>query len=134
MAQSKVTQSQSTFAKVCSVEINIRAAAPDIWNLLTDAKDFSRWNSTVAGIEGQVSEGGRLKLRVPGQSRTFTPTVSGFAPNERMTWSVGFAAMFQSVRTFQLKPRNDDSTDFVMEGPIFAQYVNCLKRAAERAP
>jgi hypothetical protein len=51
-----------------------------------------------------------------------------------MTWSDGFARLFQSVRTFQLKPRNDGSTDFVMEGPIFAQYANGLKRAAERAP
>jgi hypothetical protein len=55
------------------------------------------------------------------------------------------------VRTFVLTPRNDGSTDFVMEerfsglilplvkgsmldfGPVFERYANDLKREAEQA-
>jgi hypothetical protein len=151
MNEPKVTGTRSTFAIRCGVEVNIRASGSDVWSLLTDAKGFPRWNSTVTAIEGQIREGERLRVSVPGSARTFTPTVSGVVPNERMTWTGGFAPMFKGVRTFALKPRNDGSTDFVMEerfsglmlplikgslpdfGPIFERYASDLKNEAEQA-
>ncbi len=81
----------------------------------------------------------------------FTPKVSDVIPNERMTWTGGFAPVFKGVRTFALKPRNDGSTDFTMKehfsglilplvngslpdfGPVFERYANDLRREAERA-
>lgn len=74
---------------VCRVEVNIQATAERIWSLLTEAKGFSRWNSTVTSIEGQIREGERLRLRVPGSDRIFTPVISGVIPDERMTWTGG---------------------------------------------
>ena len=151
MKEPKVTQTHSAFSMVCGVEVNIRAKAESIWSLLTDAKDFSRWNSTVTSIEGQIREGERLLLRVPGTDRTFTPKVSGVVPNRRMTWADGFSPLFNGVRTFELKPCNDGSTDFAMEerfaglllpffkgsmpdfGPVFERWANDLKHEAERA-
>jgi hypothetical protein len=149
MNEPTVTQTHQALSLTCSVEVNIRASAARIWSL-TDAQGFPRWNSTVSGIEGQIREGERLRLHVPGTQRTFTPTVSGVVPNERMTWTGGLAAIFKGVRTFVLRPRNDGSTDFAMEerfsglllplvkgsmpdfGPVFEQYANDLKREAER--
>ena len=146
----KITQTRGTFSLACRVEVNIQATPFRIWKLLTDAPGFPRWNSTVTGIEGEIREGGKLLVRVPGTDRTFTPTVSGFVANERMTWAGGFAPLFKGVRTFELKPRNDGSTDFSMQecfsglmlpmakgsmpdfGPIFTTYANDLKREAER--
>jgi hypothetical protein len=146
----KITQTRGTFSLVCRVEVNIQATPHRIWTLLTDAPGFPRWNSTVSGIEGEIREGGKLLVRVPGTDRTFTPAISGFVANERMTWTGGFAPMFKGVRTFELKPRNDGSTDFTMQerfsglmlpmakgsmpdfGPIFTTYANDLKREAER--
>jgi hypothetical protein len=134
----------------CAVQINIRANAEIVWSLLTDATGFPRWNSTVRGIEGQIREGERLRLHVPGTSRTFTPKVSGVVAARRMTWSDGVPAIFKGVRTFVLTPHDDGSTDFVMQErfsgfvfglfkrtmpdfrPIFEAYANDLKREAER--
>jgi len=133
----------------CAVEVNIRASAEIVWSLLTDAKGFSRWNPTVNHIEGQIREGERLKIHVPGTSRIFTPRVSGVVPGRRMIWSDGFTGIFKGVRTFMLNPQDDGSTDFSMEekfsglmfalvkgmlpdfGPIFEAYANNLKREAE---
>lgn len=147
----KVTQTRGTFSMSCSVIVNIRAGAENIWRLLTDAEDFPRRNSTVANIQGQIREGERLRLRVPGSDRAFTPKVSGIVPCERMVWSGGFAPLFKGVRTFQLRRLNDGSTDFEMEerffgvmlplvkgslpdfSPIFERYAGDLKREAERA-
>jgi hypothetical protein len=151
MNEPRVTQTHSAFAMACGVEVTIKASAQSIWSLLTDAEGFSRWNSTVTGIEGHIREGERIRLRTPGTSRTFTPRVSAVVPNERMTWTGGFAPMFQGVRTFELRPGNDGSTDFAMEErfsglmlplikrslpdfkPIFERYAGDLKREAERA-
>jgi hypothetical protein len=151
MTSARVTKSQGMLSVACGVEINIAANAARIWNLLTDAAGFPRWNSTISGIEGQIREGGRLRLHVPGTERTFTPTVSGVVPNETMTWTGGFAPLFKGVRTFVLKARTDGSTDFVMAerfsglmlplakgsmpdfGPVFAAFADDLKRESERA-
>ena len=63
----------------------------------------------------------------------------------------GFSPVFKGVRTFELRPRNDGSTDFAMRerfsglmlplikrslpdfGPVFERYANDLKHEAERA-
>ena len=152
MNEPTITKTRSTFSLSCRVDVNIGARAPVVWHLLTDAQRFPKWNSTVTGIEGQIREGERLRLHVPGTTRTFTPKVSDVVPNERMTWSDGVAPLFRGVRTFSLRPRDDGSTDFTMEeqfsgvvfalvkgslpdfGPIFERYASDLKREAERSP
>jgi hypothetical protein len=147
-----VTLIRHVFWLVCRVEVNIRAGAPTIWHILTDARDFPRWNSTIARIEGEIREGARLRLHVPGTERTFTPRVSGVTPNQRMTWTGGFASIFKGVRTFVLRPRSDGSTDFVMDErfsgamlpliarvlpdfrSVFSAFASDLKWEAERPP
>jgi hypothetical protein len=150
MNEPVVSQTHRAFSLTCAVETNIRANATVIWRLLTDAQGFPRWNSTVSRIEGQIREGERLRLHVPGTDRTFTPRVSDVVANERMTWTGGFAPIFKGVRTFTLRQCGDGTTDFVMEErfsglilplvksslpdfrPIFASYANDLAREAER--
>jgi hypothetical protein len=150
MSGPKITQTRGVFSMMCGVAVNIHANAESIWTLLTNAQDFPRWNSTVTRIDGQIREGAQLRLHVPGTERTFTPKVSGVVPRERMTGTGGSAPMFTGVRTFELRPRSDGSTDFAMEerfsglmlplvkksrpdfGPIFERYANDLKKEAER--
>ncbi|HMK91944.1 MAG TPA: SRPBCC domain-containing protein [Thermoleophilia bacterium] len=148
MDRPKIRQTRSTFSMACRVEANIAASPAIIWGLLTDAQDFPHWNSTVTRIDGQIREGERIRVHAPGTDRTFTPTVSGVVPDRRMAW-IGGSALMKGVRTFDLKPRSDGSTDFVMQesfsglllplarrsmpdfGPIYARYADDLKRAAE---
>ena len=150
MQEPKITRAQAVFSLVCGVEVNVRAGAENLWRLLTDAEGFPRWNSTVRRIEGDIRDGNRLRLHVPGSERSFTPKVTIAAPGERMTWSGGFAPLFKGVRTFALQPRSDGSTDFSMAerfsglmlplvkrslpdfGIVFAQFASDLKTEAER--
>jgi hypothetical protein len=146
----KITKTESAFFLVCGVEINIQATPHRIWKILTDAPGYPRWNSTVAGIEGEIREGGKIRVSVPDTDRTFAPVVSDFVVNQRMTWTGGFAPLFKGVRTFELRPRDDGSTDFKMQesfsglmlpvikgsfpdfGKVFASFAGDLKREAER--
>jgi len=128
----------------------VHAPADVVWNLLTDSASFPRWNSTVIRIEGAIKEGERIRIHVPGTSRTFTPRVGDVVPNRGMTWSDGVVPLFRGVRTFTLDPQPNESTRFVMEesfsgivfaavkgmlpdfGPIFEAFASDLKREAER--
>jgi hypothetical protein len=151
MSEPTITRTRSAFSLACGVDVVIRAGAERVWRLLTDAKSFPRWNSTVSGIEGEIREGARLRLHVPGTERTFTPRVSGVVPGERMAWIGGFAPLFKGVRTFELKPLHDGTIRFAMRerfsgvllpflkgsmpdfGPVFERFAEDLKHEAERA-
>lgn len=150
MTQPTITQTRGPFSLFCRVDITVRARAERIWAILADAPDFPRWNSTVTRIEGEIREGGKLRVHVPGTDRVMTPRISGVVPNARMTWTGGFSPVFKGVRTFELRPRSDGATDFTMAerfsglmipfvkrsmpdfGPVFARYADDLRREAER--
>lgn len=149
--QAKATKVTSTFRMECAVQCSIAAPAHVIWKLLTDAKDFPRWNSTVSSIDGEIAKGNKLALRVPISDRTFSPKVTELEPDRRMVWSDGMAPMFKGERTFTLTPHADGkSCDFSMVevfsgvmlpmikgslpdfGPTFEKYAEDLKAEAER--
>jgi hypothetical protein len=151
MNQPRITQTRRTFSLACRVDVTIRAGAGIIWTLLTDAAGFPRWNATITRIDGNIREGTRLTIHVPGTSRTFTPLVCGVVPNERMTWTGGFLPLFKGARTFPLEAGGAGATDFSMEerfsglaiplavrsmpdfGPVFTSFADDLRREAERA-
>lgn len=128
MKEVEFDQVKNTFSMTCRVEANVHTKAEVIWTLLTDAKGFSRWNSTVTGIEGDIRDGERIRIHVPGTERIFKPRISDVEKNKHMTWSDGFAPLFRGSRRFQLMPRENGSTDFIMEekfdGLIFAIVKN----------
>jgi len=146
-----IVQKRGALSLFCRVDVTVHARPERIWALLTDARSFPRWNSTVTGIEGEIREGAKLKVHVPGTDRVFTPRISGVVPNQRMTWTGGFSPVFKGVRTFELHSRSDGTTGFTMAerfsglmipivkhsmpdfGPVFATYADDLRREAERS-
>jgi len=150
LSRPRVSQQRRMFSLMCRVEVRIEASPETIWALLTDAAKFPRWNSTVTAIDGEISNGRRIRVHVPGTDRTFTPVVSDVVPDARMTWTGGFALLFRGVRTFRLLPQADGATTFTMQerfsglmlpvvgralpdfGPVFERYAADLKNEAER--
>jgi hypothetical protein len=151
-ASSRAEKVASFFRQQVSIKTRIAAPATRVWQLLTDAADFPRWNSTVASVDGTIALGNQLRLKVPQVDRTFTPRVVEFQPHQRMVWRDGFAPMFRGERTFDLEATSDGSTDFTMVevfsglmlplirgslpdfAPRFERYAFDLKTEAERAP
>jgi hypothetical protein len=148
----KAEKTERTFRMTCAIQCNINASADRIWALLTDAKGFPRWNTTVTSIGGTIALGQTLELKVPAApTRTFKPKVTAFEPAKTMVWSDGMAPMFKGVRTFKLTPQGDGSTDFSMSevfsgvmlpmikgslpdfAPAFEAYAADLKCEAERS-
>lgn len=146
----KATKNRTTFRLECSVESSINAPPARIWELLTDADNYTRWNSTLESLEGDISLGGVVRMKVPeAPGRTFKVKVAEFKPNQRMLWVDGFAPMFIGKRSFDLTPNADGTTTFTMSevfsglmlpiiagklpdfAPIFERYAVDLKKAAE---
>src|SRR5690606_3122605 len=77
-----------TFRQSCSIRCDIHAPAETVWALLTDASGFTRWNSTVTSIDGEIAPGRKLAIKVPlDPKRTFKPKVTRFEPGREMVWS-----------------------------------------------
>lgn len=67
--QSRIARTRHVFSMTCGVVVNIKAGATTVWGILTDAQGFPRRNSTVTRIDGQIREGQRLRIHVPGTDR-----------------------------------------------------------------
>lgn len=146
----KATKTRTTFRLECSVSNSIKATPEKIWKLLTDAENYTKWNSTLESLEGNITLSGTVKMRVPqAPDRVFKVKVKEFTANKSMLWQDGFAPMFMGRRYFTLQPGIDGDTVFTMSeiftglmlpmiagklpdfGPIFEQYAGDLKKAAE---
>jgi hypothetical protein len=150
MTDPGATKSEKAFRMECSIRCDIAASADRIWELLTNAEQFPRWNSTVTSLKGEIALGQRLELKVPlDPKRTFRPRVTKLEPNREMEWRDGMAPMFVGVRRFVLTPKTGGVTEFQMTEvfsgmmlpmikgslpdfrPAFDAYAADLKRAAE---
>jgi hypothetical protein len=143
-------KTKTTFRMEYSIGINIKCRSSRMWELMTNAGDFPRWNSTIKKIEGTIGLGQTIKLVATiSPERVFNLNVVEFDPGKRMVWSEG-NAMFKGVRTYTIRPKSDDTTDFAMAEvytglmlpmisgslpdfrPVFEKYVADLKREAEK--
>ncbi len=150
MRSTGAKSSATTFEMQTSVATNIKAPATKIMGLLTDAKNFTKWNSTVISINGDIKKGETISLVSKlDPKRTFKLNVAEQTPTT-LIWKDGFAPMFSGVRTFELQTKPDGSTDFTMtevfkgimlpmiKGSLpdfkenFEQYAADLKNASEK--
>ena len=150
MNEPAITQARGAFSLYCRVELTVRARAERVWALLIDGPGFPRWNSTVTRIEGQIRDGERLRVHVPGTGMVFSPRVSDVVACEHMTWTGGSSPVFKGVRVFELRRGGNGTTGFSMVerfsgllipfvrgsmpdlGPVFARYAEDLRREAEK--
>ena len=54
---------KKTFSRTTSIQAEIEASPTVIWELLTNAKKYSDWNSTVISIQGHIAKGEKIKLK-----------------------------------------------------------------------
>jgi len=144
-------QTQKTFfSRETTVCINIKAKRSTIWAILTNADDYSRWNSTIVYIKGEIAVGKKIKLKSNlDLEREFNLKVDQMKTDEKMVWADGTAPFFRGVRTYSLKDNPSGGVDFTMTERLagimapmilrfipdfdqsFAQFAEDLKKEAE---
>lgn len=138
--------------KYFSATTNIKASKETIWNILTDAPNYPKWDPGVIRIEGKIAPGEKIvAYNKINPNRAFPAKVTEFVPEQRMAWTGGMPlGLFKGVRTFTLVPKDDGGVDFTLRedysGPLlpmiggsipdltqsFQDFVAGLKARAER--
>src|SRR5688572_24035486 len=70
-------------------EVEIRASAERVWQLLTDFARFPQWNPFMHRASGEPKTGARLEItfKAAGAARTIArPTVLHVEPNRELSW------------------------------------------------
>lgn len=124
MAQiGKAETNKKTFNRTTQISQNIEAAPSIIWALLTNANDYSRWNSTIISIEGNIQIGEKIKLKSTlDPNRTFKLKVKEMVTGQKLVWGDAMGK-----RTYTLQ-KNDNGTLFSMHekigGLMFPLFAN----------
>ncbi len=122
----KATTVKTTFHRETSISIDIKADASIIWALLTNAPDYTRWNSTVTSLEGKIALGEKILLKsILDAKRTFKLKVKEFEVNKRLVWGDG-----QGSRVYTLTPNSKGGITFSMNerigGLMFPMYAKMI--------
>lgn len=131
----KATTIKKTFSRQTMVSIDINADASIIWTLLTNASDYTRWNSTVTSLEGDIRLGEQIRLKsYLDAKRTFKLKVKEFDPEKSMQWGDG-----KGNRIFTLMPNGTGGITFTMDEkmggfmfPMYAKYIPPFDESFEK--
>ncbi|MBK7863839.1 MAG: SRPBCC domain-containing protein [Archangiaceae bacterium] len=104
-ADGKAVRTRTDSALDYSVATFIEAEPKVVWAVLTDGPSFTKWNSTVTRLDGQIAQGQKIELvSKVAPDRTFTLKVSEAEAPRQMVWEDG-NGMFLGVRHFTLTER-----------------------------
>lgn len=117
--------------KKYSASITINAAAERVWEILTDASSYPKWDVNMDRIEGKLSIGETVKFFTKLSAQAFPVKVTEFEANRKMVLTGGMPfGLFKSERTHTLTPTKDGQTQFhteeVFSGlllPIFGRNI-----------
>ena len=148
----KATITRTAFRLAIAVTKSIDAPATTVWNLLTDLRAQSKWNSTLTSIEGKLAVGERVSFKVPeAPGQTFSPKVVAYDAPKSMVWRLNRWPLLVSERTYRLAPGAHGSTEITIVevfqglllpliakslpdfGAMFERTAKDLKAAAEAA-
>lgn len=110
--------------KVYRATTTIDASAERIWQILTDAQGYPRWDPWAIKIEGVITPGARITVYTRlSPNRALAVKVTTWVPGRLMAWAWGMPfGLVTGVRRFALNPLGDDRTEFTVSetlgGPL----------------
>jgi uncharacterized protein YndB with AHSA1/START domain len=148
----KAAVTRTVFRLAIAVTKLIDAPGTTVWNLLTDLRAQSQWNSTVTSIEGNVAVGGHVSFMVPeAPGQTFREKVVAYDEAKSMVWRLNRWPLLVGERTYRLTPGPHGATELAIDevlqglllpliakslpdfGAMFERTATDLKAAAEAA-
>lgn len=146
----KAYSKKTIWSRTTTVAIKINASPDVIWSIMTDAEDFSRWNSTIISLKGNIVLGKQIKIKSNlNLEKKSVYKVSTFLKNNLLCWHYGHPLTFRSIISFQLMATESGEVIFVMKEKLdgllapfilgyipefdatFDQFVLDLKNEAE---
>lgn len=99
-------------------EIEIEAAAPRVWEVLTDLASYPEWNPFVRRGEGKLAVGERLHVFIQppgGQGMSFRPRVLVADLDRELRWlgHLWIPGLFDGEHSFAIEPLGPGRVRFV---------------------
>jgi hypothetical protein len=118
-------------------EIEIDASPERVWSILTAFGDYAAWNPFIRSVEGELTEGARLRVRLqpPGSKGiTLSPRVQAVRAMRELRWRgrVLLPGIFTGEHRFLLEPRGG-GTRFVQSEQFSGVLVPLLKKQLDGA-
>ncbi len=106
------------FKKEIYTEIEIKASARRVWNVLVDFDSYSAWNPYIRRVIGKAKTGTRLEIfnQPPGtRGMTHRPVVVKVKANQELRWLAHVFApiLFQGEHVFAIKPVGSNRVHFI---------------------
>jgi uncharacterized protein YndB with AHSA1/START domain len=114
------------FSRETEVAVEIDADAETVWKLLTTAREYPSWNSTVVSIDGDIARGQTIRLvSTLDPKRTFKLAVKQFEPPEQLAWGDALG-----TRTYRITKAGARGVTFSMRekigGPLFPLFARMI--------
>ena len=124
-AQITANTNKTTFSRTTMVTAKINAPAVKVFEILTNAQDFTNWNSTVTMLNGTIAEGEKIEIKTTlDEKRTFKLKVKEVQKPTKMVWGDS-----KGERVYELV-EIDGVTRFTMTEkigglmfPMYAKYI-----------
>jgi hypothetical protein len=99
-------------------KITINATPEKVWGILTNFDEYPNWNPFIKSIEGQVTLGEIITVRIePPEAKgmTFRPKILTFVKNRELSWlgHLLFPGLFDGKHKFELIDNGNGTTTFI---------------------
>jgi hypothetical protein len=128
------------FSKELSSEILIDSSAKQLWELITDFKDFPLWNPFIRRATGEIKVGARLEVFIqPSGTKgmTFRPEVLKVDPNHELRWlgRLYLPRLFDGEHVLIIEPSSENCVKFVQREKfkgLLVPFARSLLRDTQR--
>lgn len=104
------------------IETAIAASPEQVWSCLTDTSTYGEWVPSVEQMEGKMAAGEMLTMHHTSGRKTRVKVAQMESPQQYVLTGGLPLQMLTGTRSFQLTPKNNSSTLFVME-EIFSGWL-----------
>ena len=123
--------------KTIKTEILINSTPGKIWELLTDFDGYPEWNPFIKSIQGSLSEGSKLEVKIapPNEkAMIFKPSVLKVTQEREFRWlgNLGVKGLFDGEHYFVLEQVKDNEVRFIhgenFKGILVGLFGGMLKK------
>lgn len=97
----------STPMKTIETQIDIHSDVETVWSILTDFASYAAWNPFIRSVEGQATQGAKLRVRIVppnGKAMNFRPRIVHVQGGRELRWvgRVLVPGVFDGYHSFRL--------------------------------
>lgn len=102
--------------KEIRTEIDIGASSLRVWQVLTDFAKYPDWNPFIRKVEGQPTEGTKLRIHITtpaGANREYSPKVTRVVAERELRWLGKMPGLLSGEHIFAIEPVSDKSVHLI---------------------